>query len=498
MKMTNLCALLFTCALAVPSFGQQKTFNWVPGNDETVSLDPGYFHSGPTYQPGAQTRDVHVDVEAQRPVTIAMTSAQEWSEAAQHPEALRDLKYMCIQEHVVRSTYTCAPPPGFPVVIVIRDERTSQQEAFLGIGEVITRHDRSGQDPSRAIAVGIGAVLTGHPVREFISPNNVHIQYYDWSCIDNCNLPDPPRPKLFNWVPVDRETVRLDPANYYTARTYNPGSAGGNMQVEIEAQHPITIAMVDPGAWTDATEHPSAAKNVNNIDYLCVQQHAVKTTYNCKLPGFWPKVLVIRDERNAEHDERDGDQTHAHAQGQGTTGASAAGHVIPASVAGAPAYGHDLERRFASLNDLHIQYYAWRCVESCDQPDFQWIRQVKEKYELTRILKVYGGLMPDHDGTQISIKVKSPIPMAVAILPSPIAGQLYGKPEMFESAVAHSSCQQRGVQSSTFQCAFNVADGPQSLVLLPEAGVNVPTHKKAEIEVQAVKCIDNCAALPTK
>jgi hypothetical protein len=64
---------------------------------------------------------------------------------------------------------------------------------------------------------------------------------------------------------------------------------------------------------------------------------------------------------------------------------------------------------------------------------------------------------------------------------------------MFESAVANSSCQQRGVQSSTFQCTFNVADGPQSLVLLPEAGASVPTHKKAEIEVQTVKCIDNCA-----
>ncbi len=35
-------------------------------------------------------------------------------------------------------------------------------------------------------------------------------------------------------------------------------------------------------------------------------------------------------------------------------------------------------------------------------------------------------------------------------------------------------------------------------VLLPEAGTDVPTHKKAEIEVQAVKCVDNCAALPTK
>jgi hypothetical protein len=494
MKTANLCALFFTCALAAPSFGQQKAFNWVPGNDETVSLDPGYYHTGPTYQPTAQARDVHVDIEAQQPVTIAMLRAQEWSDAAQHPEAMKYVKYICVQEHIVKATYTCTPPAGLSVVIVVRDERASEQGSFLGIGEVITRHDRDGQDAGRAISAGIGAVLTGHPVREFVSPNNVHIQYYEWSCTDNCNLPDPPRPKLFNWVAVDSEAVRLDPANYYTARTYNPGPEGGNIQVEIEAQHPITIAMVDPAAWTDATERPSSARNLNNIDYLCVQQHTVRTTYTCHLPGFWPRVLVIRDERNAGHDERDSD----HAQGKGTASASDTARVIPASVAGAAVSGHDMARQFASPNDLRIQYYSWRCVESCDQPDFQWVRQVREKYELSRILKVYGGLVPDHDGTQISIKVKSPVPMAVAILPSPIAGQLYGKPGMFDSAVANSSCQQRGVQSSTFQCAFNVADGPQSLVLLPEAGTDVPSHKRAEIEVQAVKCIDNCATLPAQ
>jgi len=36
------------------------------------------------------------------------------------------------------------------------------------------------------------------------------------------------------------------------------------------------------------------------------------------------------------------------------------------------------------------------------------------------------------------------------------------------------------------------------LVLLPEAGVDIRKHKKAEVEVQTVRCIDNCAALPSK
>ena len=263
------------------------------------------------------------------------------------------------------------------------------------------------------------------------------------------------------------------------------------MQVDIEARYPVTIAMVDPAAWTDATERPSMAKNLNNIDYSCVQQHSVRTRYSCHLPGFWPLVLVIRDERDGGHD-RDGD----HSQQKSTTSTNSP-QMIPVSSAGAALSGTNQGRQFLSPNDVQIQYYSWRCVQSCDQPDFGWVQQVKEKYELTKMLKVYGGLVPDHDGTQVSIKVKSPVPMAVAVLPSPIAGQLYGKPEMFESAVASSSCQQRGVQSSTFQCTFKLADGPQSLVMLPEAGVNVPNHKKAEVEVQSVKCIDNCAALPT-
>jgi hypothetical protein len=489
MRRTHLCALFLTCAVALPSFGQQKTFNWIPGGDETVSLDPGYYHGGPTVQPNAKTSDVRVDVDAQRPVWISTVSAQDWLDAAQHPEALQDLRYMCVQEHVVKATYTCTPPAGLPVVVVVRDERSSERRAYFG--EVIARHDRTGQDTEH----DAGTLMTSRSLHEFLSPNNVRLQYYDWACAENCNLPDPPQPKLFNWVAADSETVRLDPAKYYTSRTYNPSPQGGNVQVQIQARYPVTLAMVEPSAWTDATERPTAAKNVKNISYTCVQQHLLNTTYSCHLGGFWPQVLVIRDERE---DDRDHDHDRA-----GDHGTGAAPRGISPGMAGSALVDREEERdgeryeeqRAPSPNDVRIQYYSWSCVQSCDQPDFGWVRQVKEKYDLTNVMKVYAGLLPDHNGTQVSIKVKSPVPMAVAVLPSPIAGQLYGKPDMFESAVAGSSCQQRGVQSSTFQCTLNLADGPQSLVLFPEAGVNIPNHKKAEVEVQTVKCIDNCSAL---
>jgi len=57
----------------------------------------------------------------------------------------------------------------------------------------------------------------------------------------------------------------------------------------------------------------------------------------------------------------------------------------------------------------------------------------------------------------------------------PIARQA----EMFEPALEKNSCQQRGVQSLQFECKFNLADGPQSLIVVPEDTGSIP-HKKAK------------------
>jgi len=80
--------------------------------------------------------------------------------------------------------------------------------------------------------------------------------------------------------------------------------------------------------------------------------------------------------------------------------------------------------------------------------------------------------------------------MTIAVLASKLADQVYDKPDSLGSALATTSCKQRGVQSLTFECKFNLADGPQSIVVLPD--VSIPGHKKAEIELQTVKCIANC------
>ena len=84
--------------------------------------------------------------------------------------------------------------------------------------------------------------------------------------------------------------------------------------------------------------------------------------------------------------------------------------------------------------------------------------------------------------------------MTVAVMPSDAADKIYDDPSRISRALESTTCKQRGVQSLSFSCNVNVADGRQSLVILPEPGVKVP-HKKAEIEMQANECTANCDML---
>jgi hypothetical protein len=294
--------------------------------------------------------------------------------------------------------------------------------------------------------------------------------------------------RVFNWQPGNQEDVRLDPANYHAGETYQAGGNGGNMQVDIKSELPVTIFLTRSEEWNAAVQHPDG---LSNLQQLCPREHVVETRYSCFVPPV-SMTLIIRDERNSP-DQAVFAGLGAVLDPRNKT-ERAVGEGITAIFTGQGSAG---TRRFKSPNDVHIEYFRWLCVENCIQPEFQWTWQVKEKYQLTSFLKVYGGFTPDHDGEPVSIKIKSPIPMVVAMIPSDIANQLHAKPEMFESALEKNPCQQRGVQSLQFQCTFNLADGPQSLIVAPEAGENIP-HKKAEIEMQFVKCVANCGLLETK
>ncbi len=265
--------------------------------------------------------------------------------------------------------------------------------------------------------------------------------------------------KVFDWVKANSETVLLDPSEFHTGRSYRPYS-GGNIHVDISARQPITIAMTYADDWDAALKDPA---KVRDLVFLCLREHVVTTTYTCELPPGQPIVLLVRDERAANRVLLNG-----------------IGAVL----------GRSGARQFIAPNDVTIQYYSWSCVSNCIQPEFQWSRLVKEKYELTSLPKIYNLLTPERDGQQLNLRIKAPVPMTVAVLPSQYADQLYDNPSTLSSLLSKTACKQRGVQSLSFECTFNLADGPQSIVAVPDSAFS--GRKKVQIELQTVKCVANC------
>jgi hypothetical protein len=273
----------------------------------------------------------------------------------------------------------------------------------------------------------------------------------------------------FDWTTTNEETARLDPADYHTGRVFRPGDHAGNVHIDIEAQEPLTVEMASTEQWSETLRHPELLPRVT---FHCIREHVTKLTYVCNVAPGRPMTLVLRDERNPDR----------------------------TSVTG---FGADLadrgtEREFLSPNDIHIQYYRWSCVENCNPPRYQWVGEVKEIYDLSSGLKTYDGISADRDGQPFSVKINSPVPMIVAILPSRVADELRGKPENLDSVLGKRLCVQRSARSAAFECIFDLADGPQSLIAVPEPSSKIPLDKKAEVEVMASKCVANCLTDPKK
>lgn len=269
--------------------------------------------------------------------------------------------------------------------------------------------------------------------------------------------------RVFDWTPANTETIPMEPASLHGGRVYHPAAGGGNMHVGIDSRFPVTVAMTWADAFNTAMQHPEAPLN---LDFLCVTEHVTSTVYECHLPSERPMIITFRDERKPEKPV-----------------VSAIGVILGPGV-----------RQFMSPNDLHIQYYSWTCVNNCVQPEFNWRGILNEKYQLTPAPKVYSLMTPDHDGQELSVKIKSPIPLTVALLPSHLADQVYDKTVSLTDALDQTGCKERGVQSMSFNCTFNISNGPQTLFIVSD--IDVPAHKKAQVEVNTVKCVEHCDLLP--
>ena len=270
--------------------------------------------------------------------------------------------------------------------------------------------------------------------------------------------------RVFDWTPANSETIPLEPASLHAGRIYRPAAGGGNMHVAIDSQYPVTVAMTWADAWNAAVQNPDAPVN---FDFLCIKEHVTSTIYECHLPSERPMIITFRDERRPQKPV-----------------VSTIGAIL----------GPGARQLLSSPNDLHIQYYSWTCVNNCILPEFEWRRILNEKYEVTPAPKVYSLMTPDHDGQELNVKIKSSIPLTVALLPSHLADQVYDKSVTLTDALSQTGCKERGVQSMSFHCSFNVANGSQTLFIAPDIAFS--GHKKANVEVNTVKCVDHCDLLP--
>ncbi len=269
--------------------------------------------------------------------------------------------------------------------------------------------------------------------------------------------------RVFDWTPANSETMSLEPASLHAGRIYHPAAGGGNMHVQIDSKYPVTVAMTWADEWNAAMQHPNAPVD---FQFLCEKAHVTNSLYECHLPSERPMIITFRDERKPQKPV------------VATIGAILGPQARP----------------FLSPNDLHIQYYSWSCVNNCVLPEFHWRRILDEKYEITPVPKVYSLMTPDHDGQELNVKIKSSIPLTVALLPSHLADQVYDKTVSLTDALSQTGCKERGVQSMSFHCSFNVADGTQTLLIRPD--LDFSGHKKATVEVETVKCVDHCELLP--
>ena len=90
MRITKIVPALVVFVCASPALAQQQEFEWQRGTEESVRLDPANYHGGKSY--GSQGGTIHVDIDAQQPVSIFMTGAGEWNRTMQNPVMLSSIR----------------------------------------------------------------------------------------------------------------------------------------------------------------------------------------------------------------------------------------------------------------------------------------------------------------------------------------------------------------------------------------------------------------------
>jgi len=280
----------------------------------------------------------------------------------------------------------------------------------------------------------------------------------------------PPPQKTYGWVPQGTDTYRMGPGAYNGIAVFNPhGWEAMHIRLDIAAHEPVMIGVVPLQDWNNALQNRELLEKMN---YACLSTGVTRLNFSCDFyASNTSRVVVVRDMRRWEHREH-------------------MDHPMVSGV-GAPLARMAYDNFFA--NEVRVTPFSWGCTAYCDLPDpprFGWVYLRREKYEITSAMKSYGPFTPEKDDDKIRIWVKTPFPMTVAVVPSSVVDELYENRGRAREILSRTSCKQYGVQKTSFDCTFQMSDGPQQVVLLPE--VEITKKKKANIEISTVRCVANC------
>ena len=254
-----LASFAFACSIALCTglawAAQEPTYDWQASQQDAVSLDPAGYHTGHVFKPADQAGKVHVDIEAQEPVTVEMAPAEEWSEALRHSELLPRVSFRCVREHVTAATYVCDVPAGHPMTLVLRDERSNEHQAETSYVDGASDHGT---------------------LRDFVAPNDIHVQYYRWACTLNCP------PARYEWATELKQKYPLTPA----AKIYGGISAtrdGEPFTIQVASPIPLTVAVVPSASLARAGGSTLSEGALRSLmkNASCMDQGVRSDTFEC-------------------------------------------------------------------------------------------------------------------------------------------------------------------------------------------------------------------------
>ncbi|HKV92953.1 MAG TPA: hypothetical protein VJW20_10425, partial [Candidatus Angelobacter sp.] len=280
--MRSVKLLLFSAMVsaAVGLQAQQKTYDWIAQSSSSFRMGPGYNSGVAVYNPhGWEAVHVRLDIEARQPVTVGVVRLEDWNNAVRHPGRLLRLDYACLTEEVTRISYSCNfYASNISRVVVVRDARPTEQ----------------------AVVTGLAAPFVHNGLRATLA-NEVRVTPYEWECVSNCSLPDPPQ---FAWVEQkEKFEIASGPKSY---GPFVPGHGDDRLRIRVKAQAPVTVALLPGNLANELSMHPEESRKIL-AQSSCKQYGIESTTLDCTLQkpdGAMQLVVLpeseIRKKKNAE------------------------------------------------------------------------------------------------------------------------------------------------------------------------------------------------------